>query len=290
MSRRRRAWVLSLFVLAMLAMILLVNSLGSLEFLGGEKLRLFHKLQDTGSITGVALSMGRELLVGMYVVGVVIALLSLPFGLLDFILSRESRRQILFSVGLLLSFFLVYLLLGRYLQEPQALEAFEQLEELTGEMTLFPSSPFANQASSWLVILTTVVVALLSAGAMVGAVVYVLRLRRNPRDVLEQLAEEAQRALVSLEEGGDFRNVVLQCYAEMSRVLLERQGIARERSMTPREFEQQLHTLELPRGQIHELTELFEAVRYGAHAPNPSDEYRATACLKAIVAFCGERG
>jgi hypothetical protein len=44
--------------------------------------------------------------------------------------------------------------------------------------------------------------------------------------------------------------------------------------MTTGEFENLLETAGLPHDPIHQLTQLFDAVRYGNWKPNPADEQK----------------
>ena len=87
--------------------------------------------------------------------------------------------------------------------------------------------------------------------------------------------------------GGDLRDAVLRCYRDMSRVLGERQGLARAQSATPREFEAQLAAAGLRDEHIRRLTRLFERVRYGARRADAGEEREALACLTAIVQAYG---
>jgi hypothetical protein len=97
---------------------------------------------------------------------------------------------------------------------------------------------------------------------------------------------EAERARAALLAGDDARSVILACYARMSEALAEEQGIERPGSMTAREFGDLLGSLGVPRPPVRELTELFEAVRYGRRRPSAAEEARALACLEPIVEHC----
>jgi hypothetical protein len=69
----------------------------------------------------------------------------------------------------------------------------------------------------------------------------------------------------------------------MSLAVEKEQGIERKDFMTTREFENLLEAAGIPHDPIHQLTQLFEAVRYGNWRPNPMDEQKAIHCLQAIV-------
>ena len=99
---------------------------------------------------------------------------------------------------------------------------------------------------------------------------------------------EAENALQSLKNGLDLKDVIVKCYRQMSLVLEKEQGVEREDSMTTREFENLLEAAGVPHDPIHQLTRLFEAVRYGKWQPNPTDERKAVHCLEAILLFSRE--
>jgi hypothetical protein len=99
---------------------------------------------------------------------------------------------------------------------------------------------------------------------------------------------EAERAMQALQKGLDFKNVIVQCYQQMSAALQKEQGIELEDTMTAREFEHLLAAKGLPRVPVHQLTQLFEAARYSLRQFTPVDEQKAFDCLSAIVQFSRE--
>jgi len=100
---------------------------------------------------------------------------------------------------------------------------------------------------------------------------------------------EAERAMQALKKGQDFKNVIVQCYRQMSAALQKEQGIELADTMTAREFERLLEAKGLPRDPVHQLTQLFEAARYSLRQFTPADEQSAFDCLSAIVQFSRER-
>jgi hypothetical protein len=99
---------------------------------------------------------------------------------------------------------------------------------------------------------------------------------------------EAENALQALKIGLDLKNVIVKCYRQMSLVLEKEQGIERKDTMTTREFEKLLENAGVPHDPIHQLTQLFESVRYGNWQPNLIDEQKAVRCLEAILLFSHE--
>jgi hypothetical protein len=109
----------------------------------------------------------------------------------------------------------------------------------------------------------------------------------SPRP-LGEIAEAARVSLRNLSSEGSIHDKIIQCYADMSRVVDARRGLFREYAMTPAEFAARLENAGLPREPVSRLTHLFEAVRYGARTSTQSDVDEAIACLTSILKYCGE--
>jgi hypothetical protein len=103
------------------------------------------------------------------------------------------------------------------------------------------------------------------------------------------LGLEAERALRALRTGSSLNDVIVRCYIQMSQVLQKEQEIELEQTMTAREFEQLLETRGIPDAPVHQLTQLFEAARYGFRQLGQGDEQKAFECLNAILSFSRAR-
>jgi hypothetical protein len=102
----------------------------------------------------------------------------------------------------------------------------------------------------------------------------------GPLDRLGLEAEKARQALIS---GEGLKDVIINCYRQMSLTMKQDQGIEREEFMTTGEFETVMASAGIPHEPIHQLTRLFEAVRYGHWQPDAGDEQQAIQCLEAIM-------
>jgi hypothetical protein len=107
-------------------------------------------------------------------------------------------------------------------------------------------------------------------------------LRRPVPRSWEQEVEEARQAILA---GQDLRQVIIQCYLRMGQALQQEQQIEREAFMTTGEFEALLSARGVPPDPVHQLTRLFDAVRYGRQEPGSGEEQRAIQCLEAILAY-----
>jgi hypothetical protein len=120
------------------------------------------------------------------------------------------------------------------------------------------------------------------AAALAGLGLWLV-FRPPARPMPDPLQLEAERALQALNDGLDLKNVILRCYSQMAQVLKREQGLEMEVAMTAREFERLVEARGVPPTPVQQLTQLFEAARYGHRPPGPGDERQAVDCLTAIV-------
>ncbi len=155
---------------------------------------------------------------------------------------------------------------------------------LPPEVTNFgpPLSPVPSNLM-WVV---WVVLGAILALLVAWLVTWTLRWRRTPAD---RLVLEARRALEALKMNQDFKNVILECYWQMSQALRTEQGIVLEETMTAREFERLAEARGIPYSPVHQLTQLFEMVRYGSHPTGPDEERTAVESLQAIVKYSRDK-
>ena len=137
----------------------------------------------------------------------------------------------------------------------------------------------------WLVTLAGVILAAGFVAFLVLVVVLILQ-RLNPSSITDDISRQAQSALDDLEMGGDYRDTIIRCYAEMSKTIIIERGIERSTGMTPREFEGSLVRMGFPEQPVRDLTHLFEDVRYGGHAKQEEKIELAKTSLRKIIAYC----
>ncbi len=144
----------------------------------------------------------------------------------------------------------------------------------------FTVQPLGNPPESftrWII----AVVMLLAVALLVWMFIMAVR-PRFTRD--SDLNRSTAAAIKALEEGEDLSDVILRCYKEMADFLNNERGIEREASLTPREFEAALSELGVPGKPVHEITRLFELVRYGEKSLGGADRNNAIASLREIQA------
>jgi hypothetical protein len=228
----------------------------------------------------------------------VLVLLALPLYvvfLLLFIPVFRSRKALIAAIVLLLVLLTAAWLVANMIavdepkptpQPPELPEGETVVEPLPQEAPAVELIP-ADTPPQWVSLLISFIavsVIILTAAFLIWWF-WPQRLKRSP---LLELSKEAEQALEALEQGEELRNVVVRCYVEMGRVVNRMRGIKRARTMTPREFEQQLALINLPTEPIAGLTRLFERVRYGTDAVDKAAERQAKECLSAIVHACRE--
>jgi hypothetical protein len=99
-------------------------------------------------------------------------------------------------------------------------------------------------------------------------------------DSILNIVENAAR---SARLGQDIQEVIQACYLQMRGAVQTELKIERDEYMTPAEFETFLVEKGFPSDAVHELTRLFEMVRYGQKISGTADEQAAMACLNAIL-------
>ncbi len=279
---KRRLWIVLLFGLGVGIVILLASGLSGLEFLPGQPFFLSAEEKD---LPLENLSFKTWNLVGLWkTFGLVILWVIFPLSIIYFIISPEARKVVIrraITMGLTAyAFFLLLKQCGDF--EP--LKAFEgPLAETTlgDENPIDPTfTPETAQIFTWIAnIVFITVLALL--------IWFAIRWWSRRTSTLEELGAEASKVLEDIHAGADLKDTVLQCYAEMSRIVRQSKGIHREIAMTPRQFELELERYGLPGDDVRRLTRLFEMARYGKDPLGEKEQRQALACLEAIVQASG---
>jgi uncharacterized membrane protein YhaH (DUF805 family) len=289
MTRRSRVWALLFIGAAIVALIFLAAAFRNLELSSqGRPLPSPAQMEPGPTVAPPT----APFLVYAYLALFFLGLVLMPILFVLAMRSPHARKELLKRI-LALAWIITILLVARMCSDES-----EQIDEEpiraqpTAEaapLALEDAPPLRPEAIGepplWAVWAATLALGILLAGGLVAGVWIIWR-RLHPPTPLEQLAQEAQHALDSLLDGADLRDTVMRCYLAMSRTLKRHKGIRRDEDMTPREFERSLAETGLPGEQVHQLTRLFEAARYGARAPSAGDARQAIHCLTAIVEAC----
>lgn len=263
-------------------MILLAASLSELEFSFGEPFSI--KDQSQSDDTGFSLSLDSHVLTDILLALFAVIQFILPFAILYLIVSREARKNVIKMLFSLLWILALYILIssGKYPFTPFETDFsadFPPSASITTDIDL------ANTAPQWFITVMTIGLSVLIASMLVGVFMIVWRRIHRTASPLELVKHEAQDAIEALHAGNDLKDTVMRCYFEMSRIISKRQGIRRDKAMTPREFEKDLIKAGLPSEYVRQLTRLFEAVRYGRKIPGEKEEHQAISCLTRIAEF-----
>jgi hypothetical protein len=277
--------------IGLLAIILLAGSLSSLHLAEAEPFP-FSLAAKTLSQAGAGGSLaGGDIFLFLMRVLLTLLWLIIPIILIGSIFSRRLRQELLRMLSWLVPIILILLLLGQNIK-PNAKPLDEnQLLSNPGNVpeaavpTLEPPT-FTPNVPDWMVIAGSIIIVSGITALAVWAGLAIWRRRRAQLTSVQQLADEAQVALDSIQAGGDLKNTVIRCYSEMSRVVKEQRGVTRSESMTPIEFESRLTALGLPGDAVHQLTLVFQDVRYGNHQPGEREERQAIMSLTTIIDVC----
>jgi hypothetical protein len=189
---------------------------------------------------------------------------------------ERFRAYVLFVGGILIVILAVYLLRSLSLGPAELLPRPTPPEPLLA--TPLGSPPVSL---TWLVGI--------GLAFMAAVLLYTwLQARRKP-DQTALLARQVENARQNLLAGMNLDEVILRCYQQMSLVLQQEGGIERQAFSTPKEFENQLIAAKFPKEPVHQLTHLFENVRYGHSSPTSADEQEALSSLQKILTYLQEK-
>ncbi len=216
-------------------------------------------------------------------------LIAVPIYVVISLLTKEGRRRL---IGHIAAVVLLTLLL-QGLQRlnvaspdlPPLMQASEQAPA-GKQATPQPEAEFKDTTSEDTVTAATIIIALLLALTAIGVAVAFMRKRNTPPTALNQLADDAQQALDALHAGDNLEETIQRCYRSMCETVQRERHIQRADSVTPSEFEESLVQSGLPRSAVHQLTELFERIRYGAQTAGEREQDAASDSLSAIIAAC----
>ncbi len=270
-------------------MLVLAAALAELQMAPGKSLPLSLLKPDiqTNSTTGASTDSLVALMRVLFIIGWAL----IPFYVIYLIISPEARKRFIRDILTLLP---IAIILWFFLKEPAGDRMVQNFEfNLPQDVpTQVPSEQvmpqFTANPPDWVVTATTVGLALLATAIFLGIIYFIWRARRERRKErpLQRMADDAQAAINAIRAGGDLRDVIIRCYTDMNKALSEYRNIIRGRGMTPHEFELLLQERGLPMEPIHQLTMLFEQVRYGAYKPGRQEERIALSSLTAIVSAC----
>lgn len=286
-SNRARALVFSL--VAVLFVFLLAAGLTGLELLPGEP-QAFGWAFQFMDFSGASIPANDNIMKVVRVI-YIIALVLFPVWVVYMIVNPKARKRFLRDMIFFTTMIVMILMIANRFSE---MEREEEEEQGFGEFGQPPEfglpeesafDPNAGPPES-IVWIASLVVSLFIV-ILVAVVVWIIwRSRRREVSAVERIALEVQNALDDLEAGADFRNVVIRCYSEMVQTLKKERNIQRSGNLTPREFEDALDSLGFPNQPVHELTHLFEGVRYGRKEITRREELIAVDSLSAILDAC----
>lgn len=284
MSKAKRNSLVLLSVAALL-IIILAMALPNLTLLPGQP---FALEQQNPALNPMGATTTSNILLLLFRGTVALILIGFIAYVIYSLMTPEGRKRLILNVLMLV----ILLAIADYLRNnlPQAADQPEQPMEMSIQPNQngegIAATPFPTSPPQWLTLGIILILSIVIGVFILALIWFLWRRKPEPKSALDELAEEAQNAIESLSLGADFRMTIIRCYQEMSRVLKAERGIARDISMTPREFEVQLVGKGLPQASIKTLTRLFEQARYGGVSSQTSEEDLAVSCLTDIVNAC----
>ena len=289
---QRKPWTVILSAIALMALTIL--SIGLKDLAYRPTLRFQQTQEEQAQLTAIKEIVDQIVAVPFRTHLMMWAALLLVVVLVGFLLSPKLRKQLLraFLRAALIVLVLTYLLQNDKLP---FLSENLQLASQAGENlndTGLPAPPVFQppQISPLLSYVLSLGVALLFMGLVMIVNRWWAKQKQLQADELslDEIALIARSSLDDISRGQDWENVIINCYARMSKVASARRGLHRHESMTPGEFASRLENAGLPSDAIRRLTRLFESVRYGALKSTQKENDEAVNCLTAILRYCGE--
>jgi hypothetical protein len=282
-------WSILIAAIALFALLVLAASLNGMTFREGKPL-VITKLAPNFA-PGTESQMGKGFLDVLRVVMIIIWLM-LPVYLVYLIISKEARKRLLRDILMLLPILILLYFISNNMNNQNAKDVDTgalgnkdtQAQEAQQPISTLPEF---QPPAAWVTTVTSLVLALTLVGLVSFGVFLIWRRSRRKEDApLRRIEIQAQQAIDSLDAGGDLREVIQRCYLQMVVAMHEYRMIRREQDMTPQEFEEILAKQGLPNEPVHQLTVLFEQVRYGAYNPGYQEESTAKSSLSAIISAC----
>ncbi len=286
-----RTWTFIFAGIALLALAFLSISLSSLAMSAGKPIS-FSEIAPQVYDTNISTNWERIFLAILRVL-LIIGWILLPFYIILLFISKTERKNFIRRLAGMLPFFIMlYILVNSQIVQKVADQFSPRLfgtQNLPGEVGTPGPTPEFVPPPHW--VTTVAVIAIAFAITLILTGFFFLMWRRSRaqlrlKEPLQKVEREAQAALEAIISGRDLREAILRCYLQMVETIREYRGFNREQDMTPREFELFLQKHGLPRDPVHQLTWLFEEVRYGTMKPGRKEEQTAVASLSAIVSAC----
>jgi len=283
MNQKEKNKTLLTFGLVIVVMVLLASSLPRLDLQPGMPLpeminsKLILRSDDQLALVSVEM---REffmivmsiLLMGCFLYAFYKFITGCPWRELRTILLNYFIFIFILTIGIL--FFVIFLPHGE----------LTPMEEMKLEIPPPPvSSPLGAVPPGLLWVAGIILLVLL-----VLASLWVFSMTTKKDSVVDKIKLEAERAQRALLTGQNYKDVIIRCYKQMNFALAEDQKIERQDFMTAREFEAVIKAAGIAPDPIHQLTQLFENVRYGHFQASPEDDQVAIQCLEDLIHSCSE--
>jgi hypothetical protein len=283
MTQSRKYIALLFFVTALASAILLSASLSNLRLQDGMPFPGGGNHEDTTQPT-TAIATGQNvsftLLKGIIDLILLILVLSVPARLIPLINMKRLVQGLLVVIALLLIVNTI-----SHVPGSQPVVAPGTPSGVTPAYADYPVSSLGRPPQE--------LIGLVLLGVLVGVgalIIKILKESQAPVRVEDRLSQEAESAIDAIKGGENFRGVITRCYLQMARALQEEQNIERSENMTVREFEDWLALKGFPGLPVHQLSRLYEKVRYGQQEILAEDERIAIRSLNEIILFCRGNG
>jgi hypothetical protein len=283
--RLNHSWLSqTIAILGFLAVFILSAGVGRLHFKPGQPLPT--TIQTLPQLP-IEMSFQWGWLLNLFLV---LILTTVPLSIILFIFSAEARqilkkyfKTLIVWLILLLSIRLLTVLFNHpnstssdttsppSLPDPSVLFSIPTGETPSAPETYTP--PFVTEQLRFLIGFVLAFI--------LGFVIYYFWITKRSQE--NDLKTIAVNALRQIDEGRQWEDAIIQCYAQMNSVVSHKKQIERPAFLTPAEFARELASAGLPSEPVASLTRLFEHARYGSNSTRPTDAREAVDCLSQIT-------
>ncbi len=213
---------------------------------------------------------------------------SLGVCLIYAVISPAYRKALLVATITVLLFSYALMRIQENMGEREQEPGSSPLAGEMGEAMALPPPPepasWVTEPSPWVSIIAGT-----GGSSLLLLAGYSLWRRYQPMgDPQQQIVQQATAAIQQLDAGQDIADTVSRCYITMVQTMERNQRIRRSEAMTPREFETHLRNAGLHSHHVHQLSQMFERVRFGDKPAGERERQYARDCLARIVEAWGE--
>jgi hypothetical protein len=277
---------LTIFGAALAFLLILAASLSSLDLKPGQTFNIQRVNQSPGAEW---LPINVDIWPVIFQALLIIFVLTLPFYIIYMMIDAKRRKRLLINL-----FGAALMILGLSMIRQALINRDLKGQESSAPLAIPTGYPqplgtpvtFTANPADHLVTIAALLLGGLGVVIAFMAWYFIAGRRRISMDPAQLLAVQAEETIEDLLAGKNLRETILLCYRRMTEIVAKNRNLPRDVSVTSHEFEQLLVTNGLPAAPVHDLTQVFEDIRYGDQNAGEEERRRAVSALRIIASVC----